>query len=247
MKRIANRGAALNFYLFLGALFIAALVGGNLMFQKFFYWAPLGFLESYSSEGSWLYHLTDFTFEISVGIIPYPVTFLVTDLISEIYGRKRANRVVMAGLLATLFVLLMVTLSNVAPATDWSPVDDERFQQVFGLTGVAVTASMVAYLLAQFIDIRIFHFWKRLTKGKHLWLRNNGSTMVSQFVDTAAVVGLLCLFGAIDWVRFWPLVFNGFLFKVMVAFIDTPFFYATSWLARRYFGLKLGEEIDLTA
>ncbi len=217
------------------------------MFQKFFYWTPLGFLESYSSEGSWLYHLTDFTFEISVGIIPYPVTFLVTDLISEIYGRKRANRVVMAGLLATLFVLLMVTLSNVAPATDWSPVDDERFQQVFGLTGVAVTASMVAYLLAQFIDIRIFHFWKRLTNGKHLWLRNNGSTMVSQFVDTAAVVGLLCLFGAIDWVRFWPLVFNGFLFKVMVAFIDTPFFYATSWLARRYFGLKLGEEIDLTA
>jgi len=242
----SRKGAALNLYLVLAALFIAALVGGNLMFQKFFFWSPLGyFAESAQPDTLW-HQLTHFTFEISVGIIPYPATFLITDLISEIYGRKRANRVVVAGLIATVFVFLMVLLSNIAPATSWSPVSDVQFENVFGLTGVAVTASMAAYLLAQFVDIRIFHFWKKLTKGRHLWLRNNFSTMTSQLVDTAAVLGLLCIFGAIEWSLFWMLLFNGFLFKVLVALIDTPLFYATSWGIRRYFGLQLGEEISLT-
>lgn len=236
----------MNFYLVLAALFIAALVGGNLIFQKFFYWMPLGFFHSGASEGTLWHSLTGFTFEISVGIIPYPVTFLITDLISEIYGRRRANRVVAAGLVATVFVFLIVLLSNAAPATPWSPVGDTEFEHVFGLTGVAVTASMVAYLLAQFIDIRIFHFWKNLTKGKHLWLRNNFSTMASQLVDTSAVLGLLCAFGAIEWELFGALLLNGFLFKVVVAAVDTPLFYLTSWAARRYFGLALGEEISLT-
>ena len=85
---------------------------------------------------------------------------------------------------------------------------------------------MIAYLTAQFIDIRVFHFWKNLTKGKHLWLRNNGSTIVSQLVDTATVLLLLCFAGAIEWSRFWILLENGFLFKVIVAIIDTPIIYA---------------------
>jgi len=100
---------------------------------------------------------------------------------------------------------------------------------VFGLFGPAVFASMGAYLAAQYIDIRVFHFWKRLTKGKHLWLRNNGSTIVSQLVDTSAVLVLLCGTGTIEWIRFWPLLANGFLFKVMVAFLDTPLFYLGVW------------------
>lgn len=242
----AKKGAALNLYLILGALFMAALVGGNLMFQKFFFWSPLGFLADGSDAESVRNSLANFTFELSVGIIPYPVTFLITDLISEIFGRKRANRVVVAGLIATVFVFIIVLLSNWAPATSWSPVSDAQFVHVFGLTGVAVSASMTAYLLAQFVDIRIFHFWKDLTKGRHLWLRNNFSTMTSQLVDTAAVLGLLCVFGAIEWNLFGVLLFNGFLFKVIIALFDTPLFYLTSWLVRRYFGLKLGEEISLT-
>ena len=96
-------------------------------------------------------------------------------------------------------------------------------------TDPAVFASMVAYLIAQFIDIRIFHFWKRLTKGKHLWLRNNGSTIISQLVDTASVLFLLCITGVIEWSRFPGLLENGFIFKVMVAFLDTPLFYLGVW------------------
>jgi len=102
---------------------------------------------------------------------------------------------------------------------------------VFGLIPGAVFASMVAYLVAQFIDIRIFHFWKRVTKGKHLWLRNNGSTIVSQLVDTATVLVLLCALDLIEWELFGALLVNGFLFKAIVALCDTPFFYlAVAWL-----------------
>ena len=214
-------------YLILAALFIASLVSGNLIFQKFFYWNFFGI------------HI----FELSVGILPYPITFLITDLIAEIFGKKRANQVVVAGLGATAFVLLILSLANAVPATEWSPVNNSTFQKVFGLTAVAVTASMVAYLLAQLIDIRLYHFWKNLTKGKHLWLRNNASTMTSQLVDTASVLFLLCSFGAIDWELFWPLLWSGFFFKVLVAALDTPFLYLFVFLIKRHFGLGENEEI----
>lgn len=215
-------------YLILAGIFIASLVSCNLIFQKFFTWSPFGL----------------YTFEISVGILPYPITFLVTDIISEVYGLKRANRVVMAGLIASVFVLGVVIVADLAPATDWSPVTDSEFSKVFGLTSVSVGASMAAYLLAQLIDVRLFHFWKRLTKGKHLWLRNNFSTMTSQLVDTSVVVGLLCTVGAIDWARFGELVFAGWLFKALVAAFDTPILYLSAFGIRKYLGLKGFEEVE---
>ena len=131
-----------------------------------------------------------------------------------------------SGLIASVFIMIVVLIANAVPSTSWSPVNDDIFQKVFGLQGLAVFASMIAYLSAQFIDGRVFHFWKKLTKGKHLWLRNNGSTIVSQFVDTATVLILLCATGAIGWDRFIPLLENGFLFKVLVALVDTPIIYA---------------------
>jgi len=98
--------------------------------------------------------------------------------------------------------------------------------------------------LGQYIDIQIFHFWKRLTKGKHLWLRNNFSTFLSQFIDTFTVLFLLCGFGRIDWDLFTPLLLSGFLFKVLVAISDTPFLYGAVYWLRKRFGLQMGEEID---
>ena len=200
-------------YIILGGIFIASLIASNLIFQKFFTWTPFGI----------------YTFELSVGILPYPITFLVTDLISELYGKKKADQIVISGLVASVFVMGVVLIANAMPQTAWSPVNNETFHKVFGLFGPAVFASMVAYLAAQFIDIRIFHFWKKLTKGKHLWLRNNGSTIISQFVDTAAVIFLLCITGVVEWSRFPGLLENGFIFKVMVAFLDTPLFYLGVW------------------
>ncbi len=225
---------AQRIYLLLGALFITSLVVSNLIFQKFFYWYPVD-IEIFGSK----------LFEISVGILPYPITFLITDLISEIYGKKRANDVVVVGIFASLFSLLIIYTGSQVPATSWSYVDDEMFNTVFGNSAIAVFASMLTYLFAQFVDIQIYHFWKRLTKGKHLWLRNNFSTWFSQFVDTFTIVFLLCSFGIIDWANFKGLLVSGFLFKVIVAALDTPFLYLGVYLFRNRFKLKVNEEIDL--
>jgi uncharacterized integral membrane protein (TIGR00697 family) len=157
--------AAQKLYLYLAALFITSLVVSNLIFQKFFYWYPF----DWEIMGNSL-------FELSVGILPYPITFLVTDLISEIFGKKAANRVVIAGIFASFFSMGILLLAGVVPALPNSPIDDATFNSVFALSPIAVLASMMAYLFAQFIDIRIYHFWKNLTKGRHLWLRNNFST-----------------------------------------------------------------------
>ena len=102
---------------------------------------------------------------------------------------------------------------------------------------------MCAYLLAQYIDIRVFHFWKKVTKGKHLWVRNNASTLTSQFVDTAVVMVLLCGMGVIDWALFWPLFGSGYLFKSIVALLDTPFMYFFTWLIRKRLGLVEAQEV----
>ena len=219
-------------YLILAALFIASLVTSNLIFQKFFYWHPLD-LEVFGSK----------LFEVSVGLLPYTVTFLITDILSEIYGRKKANLVVIAGIFASFFSLAIIYVSKEAPATSWSPVNDTTFTKVFGATPLAVLASMMAYLTDQFIDIHIYHFWKKLTHGNHLWLRNNFSTFSSQIVDTLTVLLLLCSFGIISWDNFLGLLISGVLFKILIAALDTPILYVIIYGFRTYFGLKKGEEI----
>ena len=214
-----KRRQAETIFLILASLFITSLVTSNLIFQKFFSWNPFGW-----------YH-----FELSVGIIAYPVTFLITDIISEIYGSKRANSVVIAGIFASFFALLIVIVSTEAQATTWSPIGNVVFKQVFGYTYIAVGASLAAYLFAQFLDVKVFHFWKRVTHGKHLWIRNNFSTITSQLVDTITVLLLLCGFGVIEWELFWKLMLNGYLFKVMFALCDTPIIYVMVHFIRKHF------------
>jgi uncharacterized integral membrane protein (TIGR00697 family) len=126
---------------------------------------------------------------LAVGVLPYPITFLCTDFISELYGRHRANQVVWMGLGLNLWVMLVLWIGGALPG--FEPVDQPQsgvFFEVRRLAFSAVTASMIAYLAAQFVDVQVFHFWKRLTNGRHLWLRNNGSTLVSQLVDTTSVI-----------------------------------------------------------
>jgi queuosine precursor transporter len=231
---LKDKVLAQRLYLILGLLFITSLVVSNLIFKKFFYYYPFDF----SIFGVKL-------FEISVGILPYPITFLITDLISEIYGKKKANEVVIGGIFASFFAMGIIYVANVAPATNWSPVSDNLFSTVFGSTAIAVLASMLAYLFAQFVDIQIYHFWKKLTQGKHLWLRNNCSTFLSQFIDTATVLLLLCIFGEIDWNLFGGLLLSGFLFKVIIAALDTPFLYLGVYYFRKRFKLDINEEIEL--
>ena len=228
-----SKNGELQLFVILSSVFIASLVSCNLIFQKFF------------TIDIWIPFIGNYSFEQSVGLLPYPITFLVTDIISEIYGQKKANQVVTSGLIASIFMLLIVTIADSVQAAIWSPVSDKIFNDVFGLSAAAVFASMLAYLFAQFIDVRLFHFWKKLTNGKHLWLRNNASTIFSQFIDTFSVLFLLCYFGAIEWDKFWILFINGFLFKVFFAAFDTPIFYLFSYSLKRKFNLKINEEVSL--
>lgn len=225
---------AKKIYLYIGGLFITSLVVSNLIFQKFFYWRPFEF----TVFGNQL-------FELSVGILPYPITFLITDLISEIYGKKKANQIVIAGLFASFFSMGILWMANVVPALSNSPMDDATFQTVFALSPVAVLASMMAYLGAQFVDIRLYHFWKKLTEGRMLWLRNNFSTFSSQFIDTFSVISLLSLFGVLEWDLFWGLLLSGFLFKVLIAALDTPLLYLFVFLFRKKFNLKPTDELKI--
>ncbi len=285
-------------FLLLAGIFLGAMAMLNILgITKFIHFGPL---------------------ELAVGVLPYPLTFLCTDLISELYGRARANAVVLTGLAINALVLGFVWAGDAAAPIDYRtplqrivtldyldvgeadtaepgeearvrpavPVLDaqgrpvlrpngapelravERFElrpipggsddalhlvdadtgqpilredtlfgRIAASTRQAVLASMIAYLFAQFIDVWLFHFWKRLTGGRHLWLRNNGSTMISQLVDTVCVV-LITFWAAISagevpvrQVLFW--IGSGYAFKFLFALFDTiPFYLAVGFLGR---------------
>lgn len=199
-------------------------------------------------------------FAVAVGVLPYPITFLCTDFISELYGRARANRVVIVGFLLNLWVVAILWFGSVLPGfgpvdavtgmpplPEWDPQRGAyietgwTFFQVKNLAFGAVAASMVAYLVAQLVDVQVFHFWKSLTRGRHLWLRNNGSTLVSQLVDSTAVI-LITHFYAhalpIDpdrgvWGQLGVFIATGYVFKMVAALLDTiPFYLGSAALAR---------------
>ena len=173
-----------------------------------------------------------------MGVLPYPITFLCTDIISELYGRKRASNVVWVGFGLNIWVAFILWLGGVLPpelpidaATGLPPegTDGRLFFQVQHLAFGSVVASMGAYLLAQLCDVHLFHFWKRLTGGAHLWLRNNASTMVSQFVDSFAVMTITHFYAKglpLDetmplWPQLWTFILAGYVFKLVCAALDT--------------------------
>lgn len=179
---------------------------------------------------------------LAVGVLPYPVTFLCTDFLSELYGHRRANQVVWMGLILNLWVMAILWLGGILPG--FEPPGKELTGPFFAIRKLAfgaVTASMIAYLIAQFVDVQLFHFWKRLTKGKHLWLRNNGSTLISQLVDTVAVILITHYYaGALPIKAGEPLgdqlltfILAGYSFKLATALLDTlPFYWGAHRLAR---------------
>jgi uncharacterized integral membrane protein (TIGR00697 family) len=198
-------------------------------------------------------------FMLAVGVLPYPITFLCTDFISEFYGRERANFVVLVGVVLNLWVVfilwvggLLPPLPQIDPATGLPPTTayDFAFYRIRQLTIGAVVASMLAYMAAQYCDVFVFHFWKGVTKGRHLWLRNNGSTMVSQFVDSVAVItithywarGLPIDESAPVWPQIWMFIASAYVFKFTIALLDTvPFYLGVHWL-KGYLEIDPSEE-----
>lgn len=215
--------------LILSGFFIASLVLTNLIAGRFFT------LEIQSLNISWA---------LSSGVIAYPVTFLVTDIISEIYGEKRAKTLVFTGFLVSVFTVVIILISTTLPIWDQSPVDRQSYNTVFGLAPGIVFGSMIAYLSAQFIDVKLFEFFRKLTNGKHLWLRNNGSTIISQLIDTSLVVIIALIIypkatgtsTALTWPAALQIIIGQYVFKAMIALVDTPLIYVCVNGLKRYLG-----------
>lgn len=173
---------------------------------------------------------------LTTGIITYPLTFLITDIVCEVFGKKKASIMVIFGFLASILSLLFINLAVILPGSEvwinnslgYDSVKgmQNAYESVFTLPGFLISASMLAYLIAQLIDVRIFHYLKKLTGEKKLWLRNNVSTMFSQLVDTVIVNSIFLHFGLnIEWEIIWQVIIASYIFKILIAAIDTPLVY----------------------
>ena len=168
-------------------------------------------------------------FTAPAGVIVFSTTFLITDLLSELWGSKYAKKAVWAGFFGNLLLVLSVYI-----AVNWQPAPfavemSDMFSQVLGLTPRIVVGSLIAYLLSQHHDIWAYHFWKKVTKGRHLWLRNNASTITSQLIDSIVFI-TIGFYGVFPIV---PLIFGQWAVKIMIALIDTPFMYIITRFAKR--------------
>ncbi|GAB4164320.1 MAG: queuosine precursor transporter [Rickettsiaceae bacterium] len=208
---------SIKLYVTLCSTFCTVIVTGNLIFQKFV-----------------SINIFTQTFEISVGVLLYPITFLISDLVTEFYGKERAELMVRSGVICSIIVLFLIIVADTLPVTSWSKVDNETFSLVFGVYGVGTIASIIANYFGQLVDIHVFSYFKELTNNKHLWIRNNISTILGQFVDTIIVVLILSLFKVIGFEHLVTVIYSSFAFKVVAALLDTPFCYLGHYLIRKY-------------
>jgi uncharacterized integral membrane protein (TIGR00697 family) len=164
-------------YVYLAAVFVASLLLGDLIGGKAFL--------VHMPFGPWAYEQP-----ISVGLFAFPVTFLLTDIVNEFYGRRGARFLTLLGMWMAIFAFLVLNVAQWPTAEPRSYLQDAEFNRVFGVGGRLFVASIVAYLCGQYLDIYVFQFWKGFTRSRHLWLRATGSTLASQVVDTFVINAL---------------------------------------------------------
>lgn len=176
-----------------------------------------------------------FGMQTSMGVILYSSIYFATDLLSERYGKREATRAVMIGFVVSVIIIVMISISLMyLPATNPETAGlaqsmHQATATLFTFTPRFVLGSLLAYLISQRFDVWIFHKIKTKTQGRHLWLRNNASTMVSQAIDTL-IYGIVVWWGVVDFATAMQLALAKYLFKVIIALVDTPFIYlARDW------------------
>lgn len=182
--------------------------------------------------------ISAFGFNMTLGVIPFPVTFLVTDIINEYYGKKIIRFTTFVGMVMILLAYFLILIDLQIPAISISPVDDISFKKVFANSTLVIIGSITAYLIGQLIDIQIFHYLRMKTKGKHIWLRSTGSTIFSQLLDSFIVIFIA--FGS--YLPFGELVHistTNFLYKMFIAIGLTPLIYLGHSLIEKYLGSEL--------
>jgi uncharacterized integral membrane protein (TIGR00697 family) len=202
-----------KFYIWLTGIFVAALVTSDLIGGKFFRVAGL---------------------DLSVGMIPFPLTFLLTDIVNEFYGTEGARRLTFVGLGVALFVFAIINLAIALPVSPESPMAGDQFKAVFGWSVRLYIASLTAYVIGQLLDISIFFALRKVTGHRLLWLRSTGSTVLSQAVDTL-VVNFVLLMGTKSMAFILATARNSYLVKLGLAVSLTPLIYAGHALMRRHF------------
>ena len=245
-----KRRRAESTYTVLAGSFAVILVLTNIIGTKLFYLFPDG-------GPAWFNGGEPVT--LTAGIITYPLTFWLTDVVSEIWGKRKANLMVWLGFGTSFLMLGVLQLAVSLPASDvWSipgisPIDaglleregiagrdamQAAYASTFQNPRLLLLASMLAYLVAQLFDVRLYHFWWKVTGGRHLWLRNNGSTIISQLVDTIIVNGIYLRWGLnLDWAVIAEIIFWVYVCKIALAFVDTPLIYLGCSKFRTFFGL----------
>ena len=227
-------------YAFLAALFVVVLVLTNIIGTKLFVLFPDG-------GPSWLMGGEPVT--LTSGIITYPLTFLLTDIVSEIWGHRRAGRMVIWGFVMSLMMLVVLQIAiALPPAHIWTQPDlgfstgdsmQRAFSATFANPAILLGASMLAYLVAQLMDVRLYRFWWKLTGGRNMWIRNNGSTMISQLLDTVIVNGIFLHFGlGLGRADVISIIVAVYLCKVALAIVDTPIIYLGRWIVENILGLE---------
>jgi uncharacterized integral membrane protein (TIGR00697 family) len=218
-------------YTYLSAIFVAALLLGDLIGGK-----------AFSTD----IHLLGVHFRqpVSVGLFVFPITFLLTDIVNEFYGTKGARFLTLLGAWMAVFSFVVLNVSQLPTADPNSFYTDAEFNKVFGVSGKLFAASIIAYLCGQFLDIRLFAFWKALTRSRHLWLRATGSTIASQVVDTFVINFLFWyVFPSVGNAEPRPLAWvttksvGEYVIKLFIAIGLTPAVYAVHELVVRRLGI----------
>jgi uncharacterized integral membrane protein (TIGR00697 family) len=230
-------------YLWFAATFAVVLVLTNVIGTKLFHFHA-GPLSDWLNDGQPL--------TLTAGIITYPITFWLTDIVSEIWGRKRANAMVILGFGMSLLMLVIVQAAKALEPSPYWGLPEVGFPDGQAMQGamdaffanphILLFASMTAYLVAQLFDVRLYHFWWRVTKGKYLWVRNNGSTLISQLVDTIIVNGIFLRWGLdMEWGAIGRIIVAVYICKGLMAMLDTPFIYLGVFIVSRALGLERGK------
>ena len=183
-------------------------------------------------------------FSMSVGVIPWPVVFLATDLINEYFGKGGVRRLTLmtAGMIGYAFLVLFAAMG--VPAADFSPVSDVHFRTVFGQSLWIIGASLVAFMASQLVDVLVFWIFRRRTGGRRLWLRATGSTAVSQLIDSVIIIGIaFWLPGRLTLFEFLNVAASNYSYKLIIAIAVTPLIYGSHALIDRFLGKEVSEEM----
>ena len=225
-------------FTFIVALFCTIIVVTNIVSSKLFY-APL-YLD----------------LALPAGYCVYPLSFLLTDIVSEIWGKKKSKSVIAIGLAVNIISLAFITFTVYLPphpqwfnpfnTLSYHSVNDYQvaYESIFMMSGKAFVASIITYVISQSLDVNIFHYFKKVTKGKYLWLRNNASTMTAQFFDGIIFIMIYLYLGmGVPFMICCQTIVYSYFFRWAAALLDTPFFYLSIYLIKRWLGLEVHEGV----